>query len=73
MKRTNKIRFDFNQSSLKEKDLNQSLTGSTLCLQEALKIDRMVNQRSLNEIKIKEIKSIDKSIFESSNNVTKKN
>jgi len=73
MKRTNKIRFDFNQSSPKEYDLNKSLTGCTPCLEEALKIDRKINKRSLNEIKIEEIKSIVKSIFESSDNVTKKN
>ena len=39
------------------------------CLNEALKIERQVNGRSLNEIKINEIKTIVRSIFESSKDV----
>ena len=70
MKRTNKIRFDFNQSSPKEYDLNKSLTGCTPCLEEALKIEKQVDGRSLNEIKINEIKSIVRSIFKGTNNDT---
>ena len=66
MKHTNKIRSDLNQSSPKEHVLNKSFTGCVPCLKEALKIDRQVNKRSLNEIKIDEIKTIVKSIFESS-------
>ena len=61
MKRTNK----------RELDLNQLTTGCAPCLNEALKIDRKVNNRSLSEIKIKEIKKIVNSIFESSNDNTK--
>ena len=70
MKRTNKIRSDFSLSSPKENDLNKSLTGCAPCLKEALKIDRQVNKRSLNEIKIEEIKTIVRSIFQSSKNAT---
>ena len=73
MKLTNKIRSDFSLSSPKENDLNKSLTGCEPCLKEALKIERQANNRSLNEIKIDEIKEIVKSIFESSINDTEKN
>ena len=65
MKRTNKRRLNLDQPSL---DLNQSSTGCAPCLNEALKIDTKVNNRSLNEIKIKEIKAIVNSIIESSKN-----
>ena len=65
MKRTNKRRLNLDQASL---DLNQSSAGCAPCLNEALKIDTKVNNRSLNEIKIKEIKAIVNSIFESSKN-----
>ena len=51
-------------------DLNKSPTGCAPCLKEALKIDRQINGRSLNEIKINEIKTIVRSIFESSKNGT---
>jgi len=70
MKHTNKIRSDLNQSSPKEHVLNKSFTGCVPCLKEALKIDRQVNKRSLNEIKIDEIKTIVRSIFQSSKNAT---
>ena len=68
MNRTTKTRSNSNQSSPKEYDLNKSLTGCATCLKEALKIDRQVSNRSLNEIKINEIKTIVRSIFESSKN-----
>ena len=68
MKRTDKLGFNLNQVSPKEYDLNKSLTGCAPCLKEALDIDRQVNGRSLNEIKINEIKTIVRSIFESSKN-----
>ena len=70
MKRTNKREFNLKQSSLKEYDLNKSLTGCAPCLKEALKIDRQVDGRTLNEIKIDEIKTIVRSIFKRSKNVT---
>ena len=70
MKRTNKKEFSLNQSS-QEYNLNKSSTGCAPCLKEVTKIDKKVNKRSLNEIKIDEIKSIVRSIFESSN-VSKK-
>ena len=47
----------------KELNLNKSSTSCAPCLNEALKIERQVNQRSLNEIKINEIKKIVSSIF----------
>ena len=51
-------------------DLNKSSTGCAPCLNEALKIDKQVNERSLNEIKIEEIKKIVRSIFERDNDNT---
>ena len=63
MKRTNKSEFNLDQSSPKVYDLNKSSTGCAPCLNEALKIERQVNQHSLNEIKINEIKKIVSSIF----------
>ena len=68
MKRTNKRKLNLNKPSF---DLNKSLYGCAPCLEEALKIDRKVNGRSLNEIKINEIKTIVRSIFESSKDVIK--
>ena len=62
MRRTNKRELNLNQSS-QEYDLKKSSTGCTPCLKEVLKIDRKINGRSLNEIKINEIKSIVRSIF----------
>ena len=55
MKRTNKRELNLNKPSF---DLNKSSYGCAPCLNEALKIDRKVNNRSLNEIKINEIKEI---------------
>ena len=70
MKRTNKRKTDLNKPSF---DLNKLSTGCAPCLKEALKIERLVNNRSMNEIKINEIKEIVNSIFESSSNDTEKN
>ena len=67
MKRTNKTENNLNEPSF---DLNKSSTGCAPCLSEALKIDRQINKRSLNEIKINEIKKIVRSIFQSSKNDT---
>jgi len=61
MKRASKRKFDLNKPSF---DLNKSSTGCTPCLNETIKIKRQVNNRSLNEIKIEEIKTIVRSIFE---------
>ena len=71
MKRTNKRDLNFSHRSPQEYDLNKSSTGCAPCLQEVSKIDRMVNKRSLNEIKINEIKTIVRSIFESSKDGSK--
>ena len=67
MKRTNRREIHLNKPSF---DLNKSSTGCAPCLREALKIDRQINGKSLNEIKINEIKKIVRSIFESSKNDT---
>ena len=67
MKRTNKRKTDLNKPSF---DLNKLSTGCAPRLKEALKIDRKINGRSLNEIKINEIKAIVRSIFNSGKNVT---
>ena len=69
MKRTNKRELNLDRSSPKAYDLNKISTGCAPCLNEALKIERKVNGRSLNEIKINEIKTIVQSIFESSKDV----
>ena len=63
MKRTNKRELNLNQSSPIEYNLNKISTGCAPCLNEALKIERKVNERQLNEIKINEIKKIVSSIF----------
>jgi len=68
MKRTNKRKLNLNKPSF---DLNRSSIGCAPCLNQALKIDRKINNRPLNEIKINEIKVILRSIFESSNDSTK--
>ena len=60
MKRTDKRDLNLNKSSIR----------CPPCLNEALKIERQINNRSLNEIKIDEIKNIVRSIFKSSNNDT---
>ena len=71
MKRANKTEFNLNQSSPREYNLNKSLASCAPCLKEAQKIDRQINGRSMNEIKINEIKTIVRSIFESSKDDTK--
>tara|TARA_B100000029_G_scaffold301369_1_gene294300 strand:- start:667 stop:870 length:204 start_codon:yes stop_codon:yes gene_type:complete len=65
MKRTNKRELDLNKPLI---DLNKSSTGCAPYLSETLKIERQINNRTLNEIKINEIKEIVKSIFKSSKN-----
>ena len=65
MKRANKRELDLNKPLI---DLNKSSTGCAPCLNEALKVERQINNRSLNEIKINEIKEIVKSIFKSTKN-----
>ncbi len=69
MKHTNKVEINLNRSSQKY-DLNKSTKGCAPCLEEASRIDRQINRRSLNEIKINEIKTIVRSIFESSKDGT---
>ena len=68
MKRANKTEIYLDKPSF---DLNKSKVGCAPCLKEALKIDRQINVKSLNEIKINEIKTIVRSIFESTKNGTK--
>ena len=68
MKRTYKRELILDKPSF---DLNKSSSGCAPCLREVSKIDRQVNGRSLNEIKINEIKSIVRSIFKSSKNDAK--
>ena len=70
MKRTDKRKFDLNNPLI---DLNKSSSGCAPCLNEALKIDRQINKRPLNEIKINEIKKIVRSIFQSSKDDIKEN
>ena len=65
MKRTYRRELNLNKPSF---DLNKLSTGCAPCLKEALKIDRQINGRSLNEIKIDEIKTIVMSIFKSQKN-----
>tara|TARA_Y100000590_G_C14817245_1_gene674920 strand:+ start:199 stop:417 length:219 start_codon:yes stop_codon:yes gene_type:complete len=67
MKSTTKRELNLNFSSPKVYDLNKSSTGCAPCLKEVLNIDRKVNGRSLNEIKINEIKKIVNSIFKNKN------
>ena len=65
MKRTNKLEQYLDEPSF---DLNKSKVGCAPCLNEALKIERQINNRSLSEIKINEIKEIVRSIFKDSKN-----
>ena len=65
MKCTNKRELNLNKPSF---DLNKLSYVCAPCLNEASKIDRKVSNRILSEIKIKEIKEIVNSIFESSKN-----
>ena len=73
MKRASNIKFNLVNSSLKENDLNKSSVGCAPCFREVLKIDKKINKRSLNEIKIDEIKKIVRSIFQSSKDDIKEN
>ena len=73
MKRTNKREFNLNQTSPKDYNLNKKPTGCAPCLGKALEIEKHVNNRSLSEIKIDEIKKIVNSIFKISNDDIKKN
>tara|TARA_B100000029_G_scaffold254275_1_gene251078 strand:+ start:309 stop:524 length:216 start_codon:yes stop_codon:yes gene_type:complete len=69
MKRTNNINLNLHhQTSPKGSDLNQPSIGCAPCLNEALKINRQINKRPANEIKIDEIKNIVKSIFQNLDN-----
>ena len=61
MKCTDKEKFDLNKPLI---DLNKSSGGCAPCLNEVAKIEKKINNRSLNEIKISEIKKIVNSIFE---------
>ena len=70
MKRTDKTKINLNNPLI---DLNKSSTGCAPCLKEALKIDRQINERPLNQIKIEEIKRIVRSIFQSSKHDIKEN
>ena len=70
MKRALKRELNLDKPSF---DLNKSLKGCAPCLNEVLKIDRKIDKRSLNEIKIDEIKKIVRSIFKSSQNDNQKN
>ena len=65
MKRTNFREFNLNKTSPKEYDLNKSSVGCVPCLNEVSKIEKEIKNRSLNQIKIDEIKKIVNSIFES--------
>jgi len=65
MKHTNKRKLNLNKPSF---DLNKLSNGCVPCLNEASKIDKKVNNRTLSEIKINEIKKIVNSIFESTKN-----
>ena len=68
MEHTGKRKLNLNKPSF---DLNKSSAVCVPCLEGALKIDRKINGRSLNQIKINEIKTIVKSIFKSSDDVDK--
>ena len=68
MKRTTKKKLNLSKHSLL--DLNKSSTGCAPCLNEALKIDRKINERPSNEMKINEIKKIVRSIFQGLKNDT---
>ena len=68
MKRTDKRKFDLNNPLI---DLNKSSGGCAPCLNEVDKIEKKINNRPLNEIRINEIKEIVRSIFETQNDSTK--
>ena len=64
MKRTYKRELILDKPSF---DLNKSSSGCAPCLREVSKIDRQVNGRSLNQIRINEIKTIVRLIFDEKN------
>jgi len=70
MKRTYKMKIDLNNPLT---DLNESSIACAPCLKETLKIDRQINKRPLNQIKIEEIKRIVRSIYYNSKDDIKKN
>ena len=48
----------------KDLDLNKSSVGCAPCHNEAMKIEKKIGGRSLNDIKIEEIKEIVNSLFD---------
>ena len=48
----------------KDLDLNKSSVGCAPCINEALKIEKKIDGRTLNDIKIEEIKEIVNSLFD---------
>ena len=48
----------------KDLDLNKSSVGCAPCIKEAYKIEKKIEERSLSDIKIEEIKEIVNSLFE---------
>ena len=48
----------------KDLDLNKSSIGCAPCINEALKIEKKIDGRTLNDIKIEEIKEIVNSLFD---------
>ena len=51
----------------KDLDLNKSSVGCAPCIKEAYKIEKKIEERSLSDIKIEEIKEIVNSLFENKN------
>ncbi len=47
----------------KETDLNKLKTGCSPCIQEAKKMEQMISNRNISEIKLDEIKNIVSSMF----------
>ena len=52
MKRATKKEFNLNQTPPKVHNLNKSLIGCAPCLEQALKIGRQINKRSVNELSL---------------------
>jgi len=51
------------RASKKDLDLNKSSIGCAPCINEALKIEKKIDGRTLSDIKIEEIKEIVNSLF----------
>tara|TARA_B100001996_G_scaffold274938_1_gene215674 strand:+ start:2244 stop:2417 length:174 start_codon:yes stop_codon:yes gene_type:complete len=51
----------------KDLDLNKSTVGCAPCINEAYKIEKKINGRSLTDIRIEEIKKIVNSLFDDKN------